>query len=432
MQNPIKGLDQTSRRSFIESIAKSAFGVSILPISESLFGTAAQASNPRAAINKAEHVIYLMMNGAMSHIDTFDPKPGREEGGETKAIQTSVPGVKIGEHLPELASRMDQLAVIRSMTTETGAHEQGRYLMRTSYKMIGTIRHPFLGSWLTHFEGKKNKDLPGSVVIGGGNKHPGQGYLSPAVAPAPVGNPATGLQNTKPPKYLNEKNFEKRRRLIGQFEAGFKKKYQNAEVKAYSEYYSEAVRLLKSPDLEAFDISKEDKAMKDKYGANRIGQGCLLARRLVQKGVRFVEIEHGGWDNHNDIYDSFNSRAGQLDTAIAALMDDLKDRGLLGKTLIVLSTEFGRSPKINQNAGRDHHPGCFSAMIAGAGIKGGQVIGKTDEGGKSVEEDHCYPYDLNASIAYGCGLPYSEEYQAFNGRPFKIAHDGTPLTGLFN
>ena len=431
MRNSIKSLDQTSRRSFVETIARSAFGVSILPISESLFGSAAQAASPLAAINKAEHVVYLMMNGAMSHIDTFDPKPGKDEGGETKAIQTSVAGVKIGEHLPELASRMDQLAVIRSMTTETGAHEQGRYLMRTSYKMIGTIRHPFLGSWLTHFEGKQNKDLPGSVVIGGGSTHPGQGYLPASVAPAPVANPATGLQNTKPPKYLDEKNFEKRRRLIGQFEAGFKKKYLNTDVQAYSEYYSEAVRLLKSPDLEAFDISKEDQAMKDKYGANRIGQGCLLARRLVEKGVRFVEIEHGGWDNHNDIYESFNSRAGQLDTAIAALMDDLKDRGLLSKTLIVLSTEFGRSPKINANAGRDHHPGCFSAMITGAGIKGGQVIGKTDEIGKSVEEDHCYPYDLNATIAYGCGLPYTQEYQASNGRPFKIAHDGAPLKQLF-
>ena len=431
MRNSIKSLDQTSRRSFVETIARSAFGVSILPISESLFGSAAQAASPLAAINKAEHVVYLMMNGAMSHIDTFDPKPGKDEGGETKAIQTSVAGVKIGEHLPELASRMDQLAVIRSMTTETGAHEQGRYLMRTSYKMIGTIRHPFLGSWLTHFEGKQNKDLPGSVVIGGGSTHPGQGYLPASVAPAPVANPATGLQNTKPPKYLDEKNFEKRRRLIGQFEAGFKKKYLNTDVQAYSEYYSEAVRLLKSPDLEAFDISKEDQAMKDKYGANRIGQGCLLARRLVEKGVRFVEIEHGGWDNHNDIYESFNSRAVQLDTAIAALMDDLKDRGLLSKTLIVLSTEFGRSPKINANAGRDHHPGCFSAMITGAGIKGGQVIGKTDEIGKSVEEDHCYPYDLNATIAYGCGLPYTQEYQASNGRPFKIAHDGTPLKQLF-
>jgi len=434
MNNTARRIDDVTRRSFMESLAKAAFGVSILPVSEALFSSSASAAASAATIaqaKKAEHVVYLFMNGAMSHIDTFDPKPGQESGGETKAIETSVPGIKLGEHLPELAKRMDQLAVIRSMTTETGAHEQGRYLMRTSYKLIGSIRHPFMGSWLTHFEGKKNKDLPGSVLIGANNRHPAQGYLSATVAPAPVGNPATGLQNTKSPKYLDEKNFDKRRRLISQFESGFRKKYTNTDVKAYSDYYSEAVRLLKSPDLEAFDISKEDASVKEAYGANRVGQGCLLARRLIEKGVRFVEIEHSGWDNHVDIYSTFNSRAGQLDTAIATLMDDLQQRGLLSKTLIVLGTEFGRTPKINQNAGRDHHPGCFSAMLAGAGIQGGRVVGSTDEIGKSVEDGHCYPQDLNATVAYGCGLPLEKEIMSPSGRPFHIAHEGTPLKSLF-
>lgn len=430
MNHSLSKIDDVSRRRFLENMAKSAFGVSILPVAEGLFGSSAAAGN--RVVNKAEHVVYLFMNGAMSHIDTFDPKPGQESGGETKAIQTSVPGIKLGHHLPRLAKKMDQLAVIRSMTTETGAHEQGRYLMRTSYKMIGTIRHPFLGSWLTYFEGKKNKDLPGSVLVGGGNRHPAQGYLSAKMAPAPVANPASGLQNTKSPKYLDERNFEKRRRLISQFESSFKAKYTNREVAAYSDYYSEAVRLLKSPDLEAFDIKKEKQEVRDEYGNNRIGQGCLLARRLIEKGVRFIEVESGGWDNHNNIYDSFNDRAGQLDQAIATLLDDLKQKGLLSKTLIVLGTEFGRTPKINANAGRDHHPGAFSAMLAGAGVKGGMVIGKTDKIGKSVEDDHCYPYDLNATIAYGCGLPIEEEIVAPNGRPFKIAHDGSAFKQIFS
>lgn len=426
--NSLSPADQ-SRRSFLEAAAKAAFGVSILPVSESLFSRQAVASV--AMQSKAEHVICLFMNGAMSHIDSFDPKPGTEAGGETAAIQTSVPGIKIGEHMPVLASKMNELALIRSMTTETGAHEQGRYLMRTSYKMIGSIRHPFMGAWLAHFEGKKNRDLPGSVIIGGGARHPGQGYLSAKLAPAPVGNPATGLQNTKAPKYLTEDHFERRRRLITQFESSFKKKYSTTEVKAYSDYYSEAVRLMKSPDLEAFDIRKESQSAKDAYGNHRMGQGCLLARRLVEKGVRFVEVEQGGWDNHNNIYDSFPEKAGQLDQAITALMDDLQQRGLLKKTLIVLTTEFGRTPKINANAGRDHHPGCFSSLLAGAGVKGGQVIGKTDENGKSVEEDHCYPADLNATIAYGLGLPIEKEIISPNGRPFKIANDGTPLKQVF-
>lgn len=430
MSRPESRLNQVQRRQFIESLARSAFGVSVLPLADTLFSGAAQAAQAGPA-RRAEHIIYLFMNGAMSHIDTFDPKPDREEGGETKAIQTAVSGVQIGEHLPKLASKMNQLALVRSMTTETGAHEQGRYLMRTSYKMIGSIRHPVMGAWLNTFRDRLNRDLPGSVVIGGGSRYPGQGYLSAELAPAPVGNPATGLQNTKPPKYLDEKNFEKRRRLIGQFESGFRRKYDNTEVKAYADYYAEAVRLLKSPDLEAFDISGEDKAVKEAYGNNRIGQGCLLARRLVEKGVRFVEVEHGGWDNHRDIYDSFSNRAGQLDNAITTLMEELQQRGLLSKTLIVLGSEFGRTPKINANAGRDHHPGCFTAMLAGAGIRGGQVIGKTDAIGKSVEEEHCYPQDLNATIAYACGLPIDETQHAPNGRPFKIANEGQPLKSLF-
>lgn len=430
MQNSIVQMDDVNRRQFVESLAKTALGVSLLPAFDALLGSAAHAAI--APSRKAEHVVYLFMNGAMSHIDTFDPKPGKEEGGETKAIQTAVSGIKIGEHLPKLAAKMDQLAIIRSMTTETGAHEQGRYLMRTSYKMIGSIRHPSMGAWLTKFEGKKNRDLPGSVVVGAGNRHPGQGYLSAELAPAPVGNPATGLQNTKPPKYLDEKNFEKRRRLIGQFESGFRRKYDNTDVKAYADYYAEAVRLLKSPDLSAFDISKEEASVKEAYGTGRIGQGCLLARRLIEKGVRYVEVEHGGWDNHREIYTSFGDRAGQLDTAITTLMDDLQQRGLLGKTLIVLGSEFGRTPKINANAGRDHHPGAFSTMLAGAGIKGGQVIGRTDEIGKSVAADPCYPADLNATIAYGCGLPIDKEVFSPSGRPFKIANEGEPLKQLFS
>lgn len=431
MNSSIQKMDDVSRRHFVETLAKTAFGVSVLPAADALFGNSAQAANVIAQAKKAEHVVYLFMNGAMSHIDTWDPKPGKDEGGETKAIQTSVSGIKIGEHLPKLAQRMNQLAVIRSMTTETGAHEQGRYLMRTSYKMIGSIRHPFLGAWLTKYEGKKNRDLPGSVVIGGGNRHPGQGYLSAELAPAPVGNPATGLQNTKPPKYLTEKNFEKRRRLITQFENGFRRKYDTTEVKAYADYYTEAVRLLKSPDLEAFDISKENDKMKEAYGSGRIGQGCLLARRLIEKGVRWVEVEHGGWDNHRDIYTTFNDRAGQLDTAINMLMTDLSNRGLLSKTMIILGSEFGRTPKINANAGRDHHPGAYSVMLAGAGVKGGQIIGETDEIGRSVEDGHCYPQDLNATIAYGCGLPIDEEVFSPSGRPFRIANEGTPITEIF-
>ncbi|MCA9063658.1 MAG: DUF1501 domain-containing protein [Planctomycetaceae bacterium] len=423
---------ETTRRRFIETLAKSALGVSILPYSETLF--AATATPVAAPAKKAEHVIYLFMNGAMSHIDTFDPKPGTESGGETKAIQTAVSGIAIGHHLPQLAKQMNRLAVIRSMTTETAAHQQAVYLMRTSYKEIGSIRHPFMGAWLAEVDGRQNKDLPGSVIIGSANRHPGQGYLSAEVAPAPVADPKSGLQNIKPPKYLDERSFSKRQRLINRFESDFRTKYATTEVNAYRDFYREAVKLLQSPDLEAFDISREDQKIRDAYGDHRIGQGCLLARRLIEKRVRFVEVEFGGWDNHNDIYSDTNlvQKAAQLDQAVSSLLEDLSQRKMLDKTLVVIGTEFGRTPKINQNAGRDHHPAAFSCMLAGAGIRGGQVIGQTDSEGRNVDTGHCYPQDLNATIAYACGLPVEKEFHSPNGRPFHIANEGKPITDLFS
>ena len=429
MRSLLRRADEHTRRDVLTSIARTALGVSIVPFANDMMNSVALAGQAAAA-GKAQHVIYLFMNGAMSHIDTFDPKPGTDAGGETTAISTSVPGLSIGNHLPLLAKQMNRLAVIRSMTTETGAHEQGVYLMRTSFKMIGTIRHPFLGSWLTHVAGKVNKDLPGCVVVGAANRHPGQGYLSAENAPAPVGDPKVGLQNTQSPKYLKEDDFKTRQRLISKFDSAFKSRYQSTEVEAYVDYYREAVRLLKSPDLVAFDISKEDEKVRTAYGEHRIGQGCLLARRLVEKKVRFIEVEFGSWDNHNDIYSPTNliEKTAQLDQAVTALLDDLHAKGLLSTTLVVLGTEFGRTPAINQNAGRDHHPGAFSCLLAGAGIKGGQIIGRTDSTGRSVEDGHCLPQDLNATIATVCGLPLDKEFKSSSGRPFHIADQGKPVT----
>lgn len=282
--------------------------------------------------------------------------------------------------------------------------------------------------------GKANKDLPGCVIVGAANRHPGQGYLSAETAPAPVADPKTGLQNTQAPKYLKEGDFKTRQRLISRFDSAFRSKYAATEVDAYVDYYREAVRLLKSPDLVAFDISKEDEKMRASYGDHRIGQGCLLARRLVEKKVRFIEVEYGGWDNHNDIYSETNliQRTAQLDQAVTALLDDLHVKGLLEKTLVVLGTEFGRTPKINQNAGRDHHPGAFSCMLAGAGIKGGQIFGRTDANGRDVEDGHCFPQDLNATIAAAFGLPLDKEFHSASGRPFLIADHGKPVTAVLS
>ncbi len=428
MKDQFNKLDEVARRSFMASVAKSCLGVSFLPLASSMATAAGGGPVPR----KAKHLIYLFMQGAMSHLDTFDTKPGTEVNGETNTISTAVSGVQYSGFLPGLAKRSNQLAVIRSMTTETGAHEQGQYLMRTSYKQIGSIRHPFMGAWVHNVHGKLNRDLPGSVLIGGANRHPGQGYLPPDFAPAPIGSAAAGLENTRPPGYMQDDQLKDRLRLTRRFESAFRKKYDHREVKAYLEYYNEAVKLLNSRDLVAFDIKKEKPEVRKAYGENKIGQGCLLARRLIQKKVRCVEVTFGSWDHHRDVFTALPQRTAELDQAVSALLDDLNKSGLIKDTMIVIGTEFGRTPKINQNAGRDHHPGAFSCVLAGGDVKGGQTYGKTDKTGQSVDDGHVYPADLNATIAYGMGLPLEKTFMSDTGRPFKIAHEGEPVKELFS
>ncbi len=430
MRELLTQLDGLDRRCFMEYTAKSLLGVSLVP---TLSNAVAAAPKQTGKGGKAKHLIYLFMNGAMTHLDTFDLKPGHENQGETKPIQTNVSGKRISEFLPELAKQFDKLAVIRSMYTETGAHEPGQYLMHTSYKMIATTRHPWMGPWAQKVLGRQNKDLPDSVVIGGAARHPGAGFLEPSYSPLPIGDPNRGLQNTTAPAYLTKNSFNKRLELIDTFDKKFRSKFKVNKVQAYTDYYSQATRLLSSDELSSFDLNKEKDEIRDEYGRNPLGQGCLLARRLIENNVRCVEVTVGGWDMHRSIYDAdaLPARAAVLDQALGSLLKDLKDKGLLDETLVVLATEFGRTPHINQNAGRDHHPGVFSCALAGGGIKGGQFYGKSDEDGHSVEDDGVLPADFNATIAYGMGLPLDEEFYSPSGRPFKVAHDGEAVTKLF-
>lgn len=422
---------ERDRRSFMATAAKSFLGVSCAGAltNQGLMPLAAAAENSSGS-GKAKSVIYLYMTGAMSHLDTFDPKPGSESQGETQPGKTRVPGIAITDKMPKLSYLMRGISLVRSLTTETGAHEQGRYLMRTSYKPLNSIRHPGLGAWATHVLKKRNPNLPGNVLVGSAAGHPASGFLPASIAPVPVSNPASGLQNTKSPSYLTEDQFRRRMQLATQFDAKFKGAYDSHLVDAYDQTYREAVRLMGSSELNVFDIKQEKEEIREFYGNNRIGQGCLLARRLVEKGVRFVEVEFGGWDDHNEIYSKLPNRVQNLDDALGALLKDLASKGLLKDTLVVLSTEFGRTPKINENAGRDHHPGAFSGLMCGAGIKGGIAYGASDEKGHSVDDNPVYPEDFNATIASAMGLPLDEEFYAPNGRPFRICNNGTPIEDL--
>ncbi len=417
--------ERLARRAVLGRIARTTLGVTLL---DGLTGSLAAAATRKNT--SGTNLIILTMRGAMSHLDTFDPKPGREEQGETKPIKTKTPGVLFGEHLPRLADLSDRLAVIRSMTTETGDHQQGQYVLRTAYPVLGSIRHPSLGSWALHVQGKASRELPGYVLVGNGNEHPGAGFLDPSVTPVPVADPKLGLENTVRPKYLTERNFDRRLALADKIDADFKRTYAGPQLEAYNQMYKDAVRLLGSVDLEAFDLAKEAEKTRARYGDSPFGQGCLLARRLIEAGVRCVEVEFGKWDMHREIFEELPEAAGTLDTAMAALLSDLGDRGLIGSTVVVLATEFGRTPRINENAGRDHHPAVFSCVLAGAGVKGGVVHGASDERGFKPASDAVTVPDFLSTVAAACGLPHDKEFMAPNGRPFKIGGGGKPIQAV--
>ncbi|MDP4585010.1 MAG: DUF1501 domain-containing protein [Verrucomicrobiales bacterium] len=424
MKDQLNKLDQLSRRQFVARAAKTALGVSILPIGGANRLLAAGGG-------KAEHCIFFYMSGGMTHMETFDPKPGTETGGKTKGISTGVAGVELAEFMPQLAQRFSDIAVVRSMTQKTGDHRGGAYWMRTSYEPRATIIHPSMGPWAQTLLGKKHDTLPDSVVIGGGGEHPGAGFFGPALAPLPIGDPDKGVQNSAPYNGVSEDLFEKRLDLMNTFDDSFRRKFQTDEVKAYTQFYEETLKLMKSEDLATFDLSLEEKYEEKaaRYGNTRVGKGAMLAKRLVSSGVRFVEVVSGGWDMHNDLWNAIPTTGGQLDQALGSLIDDLKAEGLFEKTLIVVGTEFGRTPIINANGGRDHHPRVFSTMFAGGGIQGGQVYGASDDKGIAVKENPVVAKDFNATIAHAMGLDLNKVIYAPSGRPFLVAgHTRDPKT----
>lgn len=407
--------------------ARTLLGVSLVP---SLAPTSLFAQEP-VRRGTAKKIIYLYMSGGMSHLDTFDPKPGTEEQGETEAISTRADGVMISEHFPNLAQQMDKVALIRTLSTTQGAHEQGNYYMHTSYAMRGTIQHPGIGAWLHRLDGRPNRTMPASVQIGGGSQGSGAGFLESKFAPLVLGNPNDGLKNSKIRADMSEREFRNRLLLAEAFDTKFKERYNHKKVRAYTDMYEDAIRLMKSEDLKAFDLHREPAEMREAYGQNSFGQGCLLARRLIENDVRFVEVTMGGWDTHNNNFDAVPDRATMLDQGLGTLLRDLERRGLLRETLVVVATEFGRTPQINSNNGRDHFPRTFSGLLAGGGIRGGIAYGKTDKSASYIEENEVRVPDFNATIGYALGLPLDQVITSPSKRPFTFADKGRPVTALF-
>ena len=420
-------MNDLSRRQFIGGVAKSCLGVSAIMHADDLLGLQLPSQVPTA-----RSVIFLYMAGGMTHLDTLDPKPDNSDVmGETTAISTSADGIQLGHWLPKTAQQMHNATIVRSLNTNQGAHAQANYLLHTSYQRRGTIIHPSMGAWVSRFTTKLNSTLPSNVRINGGSDVLGAGYFEKKHGPLPLGNPSAGIQNVVKSGYLDDTMYSKRLETAGKFNKNFLGTYPQKQIRAYTDLYDDAVRLMKSDDLAAFDLTKETQETRDMYGDNNFGQGCLLARRLVETGVRFVEVQLGGWDMHNQVFDSLETRGPTLDSGLSSLVIDLERRGLLNETLVVLASEFGRTPEVKPGRiGRDHHPSAFSALLAGGGIKRGFVHGESDERAHYVEQGGVGMEELNATIAHVMGLRVNKTIYSPGGRPFKVSHGKQPITEI--
>jgi hypothetical protein len=413
-----------SRRNFIKITAGGALGAGLAMQFPSLLSKENDA--PIAPL--VDHIIFLNMVGGMSHIDTFDPKPGTNVQGKFKTIDAAN-GRKISEHLPKLAKIMDRFALINSMTSREGSHERGQYILHTNYPPLGTVVHPTLGAWVSKFTKPINETLPSFISIGR-NKF-SSGYFGSKHESLNIVKPNLGLANVKLPKNLSQKQFEEKMNLLNELDSDFQKKYTNSNVTTYNEYYQSAIKIMFSEDVKVFDIQSESEEQINNYGNNDFGNGCLLARRLLERGVRYVDLTLGNWDTHDNNFERVETLSESLDTGLSNLILDLEKKNLYKKTLIVLGTEFGRTPKINGRDGRDHFPKAFSCLLAGGCIKGGTVIGKTNETGEAILENPVTMADLYTTIGVSAGLNPEKETYSPVGRPFKLSNNGKVIPGVF-
>jgi uncharacterized protein (DUF1501 family) len=402
----------------------------------------AVAAHAAETKRKYKSCVLLFMRGGPSHIDTFDPKPDAppEYCGPYKPIQTAVPGIQIGEWFPKVAEQMKHAAVIRGMSHNDAGHAGGTYLMHTGFPLtepkVEGKPYPGVGAVVGKELGEPGAAAPNYVVLdlenpGAGRvEQIGPGFLGAAHEPLVVLDPSKGVENLK--SVLAADKFKNRMELLDFVQDQFAQGYQAEAIESHRTNLKRAVGLMKSKVSEAFDISQEPVAAASAYGTSRIGKQCLLARRLIEVGVPFVEVLSGGWDSHatSDL-GLLNKLAPETDRAMAALAADLKDRGLLESTLIVWMGEFGRTPKLGPKGGRDHYAQAFSTVLLGGGIKGGQVIGRTDKHGATVEERRVSPADFFATVYKILGIDPAKEHQSSGGRPIRIVKEGAkPISEL--
>jgi uncharacterized protein (DUF1501 family) len=417
----VSGAGAVSRRGFLRTIGAGAAGWASLSWLDRLTLHAEELRKARKAC------ILLWMAGGPSQFETFDPKPGAETQGSTRAIPTAVPGIMVAEHWKKVAGVASELAIIRSMTSKEGNHGRATYLLHTGYAPSGGIVHPGFGSIVASELGQPDFDLPQFVSIQG--ESIGPSFLGVQYAPFVVtdpNRPPDNLAASVPGDRLN-----RRLGLLKELEGAFARSGAADQVRDHQALYDQTAHMVLSPRVRAFDLSAESEKVRDTYGRTAFGQGCLMARRLIEAGVTFVEVQSTGWDTHGNELPSLKKLIPPVDQGTAALLTDLRQRGLLEKTLVIWMGEFGRTPRINLTAGRDHFPKAFNMALAGCGVKGGRVIGATNKLGTEVVERPILVQDLFCTFCRALGINPRRENQSNVGRPIKIVEDGEAVKEVF-
>ena len=384
---------------------------------------------------KAQSVIHIYLPGGAASHETFDPHPmaPSEYRGPLKAIPTSVAGLQFSEYLQQTAKIANKLTVVHSMTHGDAAHERGTSTMFTGYRPSPALEYPSFGSVVSNQLGDR-ENLPAYVCV---PQKLGDvadaGYLSKAFGPFSLGSDpaAAGFKVRDLNSTVSQERFDKRRSILETVDSHFKYQENSDSLAAMDSFYQKAYDLISSPKAkEAFALDKEPQVMKEAYGLNQAGQRLLMARRLVEAGVRFVSVTYGGWDMHTGIGNGMSKQLPQFDQAYATLINDLDQRGLLDSTIVMISSEFGRTPKINKDAGRDHWPRVFSVVFAGGGFKRGHVYGSSDATGSDVETDPLTIENLAATLYTQLGIDPDAKLQASGGRPVSIVYNGQPVKDL--
>jgi uncharacterized protein (DUF1501 family) len=413
-----------SRRHFMSHLA----GAAALAAPATAFTNTLLANAPDMQ-KRHKAAILLWMGGGPSTMDIWDLKPGAATGGPFRQISTSADGVAISEHMPMMAQNMHQMAIVRSMSTREADHMRGRYYMHTGYVPNPNVEHPSYGAVIAHELASQvpHLEIPPFVSVGGGSVGPG--FLGMTWAPFVVESSGR-VRNLD--MGIDQARVNQRLQMLATIEKRFIGENRGGSAEDHAKVLDRTVKLMTSDQMQAFKVDQEPEAVRERYGNTGFGKGCLMARRLVEQGVPFIEVDLGGWDNHQGIFATLaDNKLPELDQAMSALVEDLVQRGLYDDTAVIWMGEFGRTPNINGDGGRDHWARSWSVVVGGAGFRRGVVVGETSSDGREIVTEPYSSQDLMASVLKSLGISLETTFTAANGRPMKIANSGRVIQELF-